>query len=102
MRKSIASIAAGALMTALSLFLLFIAYPQLFALFGLLFITSCIILGLSLMAVLPKVPAKIYGYFRKPEKKEEGQRFCSYCGTVLPEGSTYCPRCGGPQQPLPS
>jgi len=102
MRKSIASIAAGALITTLALFLLSIAYPQLFALFGLLFVTSCIILGLSLIVALPKAPAKIYGYFRRPEKKEEGRRFCSYCGTVLSEGSTYCPRCGGPQQPLPS
>ena len=96
MRKSIASIAAGAFITTFSLFLLVIAFPQLFALFGLLFVTSCIILGLSLIAALPRAPALIYKTLRKTEETEEKGVVCSYCGFALPENATYCPNCGAP------
>ena len=95
MRKSIFSIAVGAFVTSVSLFLLSLAYPRLFALFGLLFVTACIILGLSIIAALPKVPATIYSYLHKSQKKEREQKFCRYCGIPLPEGVTSCPRCGG-------
>lgn len=58
MRKSLVSIAMGALMTALSLFLLALAYPKLFSLFGLLSVTAFIILGLSLLAAVPELVCK--------------------------------------------
>ena len=67
MRKSLLSIATGALITSFSLFLLALAYPKLFSLFGLLFVTACIILGLSLIAAIPKAPELIYKAIRKRE-----------------------------------
>lgn len=67
MRKSLASIAIGAFITSLSLFLLALAYPKLFALLGLLFVTACIILGLSIIAVMQKAPGLIYKAIRKLE-----------------------------------
>ena len=97
MRKSIFSIAVGAFITSVSLFLLSLAYPRLIALFGLLFLTACIILGLSIIAAIPKVPAKIISYLHKSQKKEGEHKFCRYCGAALPEGVTSCPTCGGPQ-----
>ena len=69
MRKSLPSIAVGALLTSISLFLLALAYPRLFALFGLLFVTACVILGLSLIAAVPKVPELLYRAIRKPERR---------------------------------
>ena len=96
MRKSLPSIAVGALLTSISLFLLALAYPRLFALFGLLFVTACIILGLSLIAAVPKVPGLIYKDIRKPETVEQETRTCGYCGVVVPENSVHCPNCGAP------
>jgi hypothetical protein len=72
MRKSLPSIAVGALLSSISLFLLALVYPRLFALFGLLFVTACIILGLSLIAAVPKVPELIYRAIRKPETALHG------------------------------
>ena len=94
MRKSLPSIAVGAILTSISLFLLALAYPRLFALFGLLFVTSCIILGLSLIAAIPKVPELLYRAIRKPETAKQESTTCGYCGVLLPEKSVYCPNCG--------
>ena len=96
MRKSLPSIAVGALLTSISLFLLALAYPKLFPLFGLLFVTSCIILGLSLIAAVPKVPELIYRTLRKRETAKQESTTCGYCGVVLKEDLTYCPNCGAP------
>ena len=96
MRKSFPSIAAGALLTSLSLFLLALVYPRLFALFGLLFVTSCIILGLSIIAAVPKVPELIYKAIKKPETAKQESTTCGYCGVILREDLTYCPNCGAP------
>jgi uncharacterized paraquat-inducible protein A len=96
MRKSLPSIAVGALFTSISLFLLALAYPRLFALFGLLFVTAYIILGLSLIAAVPKVPELIYRAIRKPETVKQESATCGYCGVVLPEKSIHCPNCGAP------
>ena len=77
MRKNIATIAVGAFMTALSLFLLSIVYPRLFALFGLLFVTASIVLGLTVLAAFPKVAGQIWRAFieymaeRGEKKKKE-------------------------------
>ena len=96
MRKSLPSIAIGALLTSISLFLLALAYPRLFPLFGLLFVTACIILGLSLIAAVPKVPGLIYKAIRKPETVKQESTTCGYCGLILREDLTYCPNCGAP------
>ena len=96
MRKSLPSIAIGAFLASISLFLLALAYPRLFALFGLLFVTSCIILWLSLIDVVPKVPELIYRDIRKPETAKQESTTCGYCGIVLPEKSVRCPNCGAP------
>ena len=96
MRKSLPSIAVGAILASISLFLLALAYPRLFALFGLLFVTACIILGLSLIAAVPKVPELIYKTIRKPETVRQESTTCRYCGVVLPEKSIHCPNCGAP------
>jgi len=96
MRKSLPSIAVGALLTSISLFLLALAYPRLFPLFGLLFVTACIILGLSLIAAIPKAPELLYRTIRKPETAKQGSTTCGYCGVVLPENSVHCPNCGAP------
>lgn len=29
-------------------------------------------------------------------------RFCKNCGTSIPEGASFCPKCGSPSTPLPS
>ena len=86
----------GALMSSISLFLLAVAYPRLFPLFGLLFVTSCIILGLSLIAVISRVPELIYKAIRKRETVKQESTTCGYCGVVLPENSVHCPNCGAP------
>ena len=96
MRKSISSIAMGAFITSISLFLLALAYPKLFALFGILFVTACIIFGLSLLAETPKVPELIYEAIRKSEDTKKEGETCKYCGLTLPENATYCPNCGAP------
>ena len=96
MRKSLPSIAVGALLTSISLFLLALAYPKLFPLFGLLFVTACIILGLSLIAAIPKALELIYKAIRKSESVEQESATCGYCGVVLPEKSVRCPNCGAP------
>ena len=96
MRRSLVSIAIGALLTSLSLFLLALAYPKLFALFGLLSVTACIILGLSLIAALPKIPELIYKAIRKSRPSEKESETCKYCGLALQENSSYCPNCGSP------
>lgn len=96
MRKSLPSIATGALIASISLFLLALAYPRLFALFGLLFVTACIILGLSLIAAVPKVPELLYRAIRKPEPSKQESTTCGYCGVLLPEKSVNCPNCGAP------
>jgi len=96
MKKSLFSIAAGALLTSISLFLLAVAYPMLFPLFGLLSVTACIILGLSLIADIPKVPKLIYKAIKKPETVEQESTTCRYCGVVMPKKSVRCPNCGAP------
>ena len=67
----------GALTSTISLLLLAIAYRPLFALFGLMFVTACIILGLSLLAAFPKLVKEIWHafveYMAEREEKEEGE-----------------------------
>jgi uncharacterized paraquat-inducible protein A len=96
MRKSLPSIAVGALLTSISLFLLALAYPRLFPLLGLLFVTACIILGLSLIAAIPKASELLYRAIRKSETAKQERATCGYCGVVLPEKSVRCPNCGAP------
>ena len=77
MMRSIATVAIGALITALSLFLLSLVYPKLFALFGMFFVTACIILGLAVLAAFPKIAREIWLAFveymaeRNKQKEEE-------------------------------
>lgn len=94
MRKSLLPIAVGAITTAISLFLLALAYPRLFALFGLLSVSACIILGLSMIASIPKAVELAYEAFRKREITRERGATCGYCGLELAGESTYCPNCG--------
>jgi len=94
MRKNMSSIATGAFITTISLFLLTLAYPRLFALFGLLFVTACIVLGLSMIASIPKAVELVYEAFRKRETARERGATCGYCGLELAGESAYCPNCG--------
>ena len=96
MRKSISQIAINAFIASLSLFLFALAYPKLLAVFGLLFVTACIILGVSLIAALPRTPELIYNVIRKSDDTKKEGETCKYCGLTLPENATYCPNCGAP------
>lgn len=84
MKKGLVSITTGAFLTAISLFLLALAYPKLFALFGLLFVTTCVIVGLSLMATIPRGLELLYATIRKSDASKRVSTVCKYCGLALP------------------
>jgi len=94
MKNSLVSIAVGAFMTAISLFLLAIAYPKLFALLGLLLVTACIVFGLSLIGAIPKGLGLAYSAIEKFESVNKEAANCRYCGLSLPTNSDRCPNCG--------
>jgi len=96
MRKNLVSKIAGIVITAISLFLLTLIYPRLFALFGLLFVTACVILGLSLIASIPRGLELTLDAIRRSDASKRESAVCDYCGLALPTNSAHCPNCGAP------
>jgi hypothetical protein len=97
MKKSPVSIAVAAFMTAISFFLLALAYPKLFVLLGLLLVTACVIFGLFLIAAIPEATESICKSIREFGASEEESDRCKYCGMTIPSSLSNCPNCGAPR-----
>lgn len=102
MKRSLTSIAAGAFISAVSLFFLALAYPRLLTLFGLLLVTACVILALSLIAAIPKGLELAYNTLRESESLKKEAMKCKYCGSALITPTDRCPNCGAPTRTVKS
>lgn len=96
MKRSLISIAAGAFLSAVSLFFLALVYPRLLALFGLLLVTACVVLALSLIAAIPKGLELAYNTLRESGSLKKEVMTCKYCGSTLITATDRCPNCGAP------
>lgn len=72
-RNSLLTITIGAIITTVALFMFSLAYPQMFALFSLLFVFSMIIIGLSLLAYVPRIPALVISMIRLSVAKSRNE-----------------------------
>lgn len=70
-RNSLFTIAFGAIITAVALLMFSVAYPQLFALFSMLAFVSVVILALSMLAYVPRIPSIILAMIRETERRRK-------------------------------
>jgi hypothetical protein len=95
-KRSLISIATGAFVSAVSLLFLALAYPRLMTLFGLLLVTACVVLALSLIAAIPKGLELAYNTIRESGSVKKEVMTCKYCGSALITATDRCPNCGAP------
>jgi hypothetical protein len=101
-KRSLISFAVGAFLSALSLFFLTLAYPLLLTLVGLLLVTACVVLALSLIAAIPKGLELAISRIRDSGSSKKEVMTCKYCGSALMTAVDRCPNCGAPTRIIKS